>query len=126
MAENASCGTLKVIDEIFVPYVDHHTRRQDAVPVLHDRLVAAIIAAEFGEIVGKGLGSRKQQREALDAGIEGITKRIDEAGVRQRQMDQPDKDKVERHFVDDALGLGCACAHTCGVYFTETTNLILR
>ena len=124
MAESASCGTLEIIDEILVLYVDHDAGRQDLVPVLHDRLVAAIVAAELGEIVGKRLASRKEQREARDAGVEGITTHIDEAGVRQRQMNQPDKDKVERHFVDDPLGLGCARAHLRGVYFAELTNMI--
>src|SRR5207237_6508550 len=59
VTENASGATLEVIDEIFVPYVDQDARRQHLVPMLHHRLVAAVVAAELGEIVGKGLASGK-------------------------------------------------------------------
>src|SRR4051794_5081929 len=90
MAENASCGTLEVIDESFVLHVEHDTWRKDLMPVLHDPLVAAIVAAEFGKVVSKRLASGKQQREARDTCIERVAKCIDEAGVRQRQMNQPD------------------------------------
>src|SRR3981189_14352 len=99
MLKHTPCRTFEVIDEILVMCIDHDAGREHLVPVLHDRFVTAIVAAEFGEIVGKRLASREQQREAGQTGVEGIATRIDEAGVRQRQMNQPDKDEVEWHLV---------------------------
>jgi hypothetical protein len=54
----------------------------------------------------------------------GITTQIDEARVEQRQMNQPDKDRVERHLVCDRLAAG-ARAHPRGASLVELTNVIM-
>src|SRR6201987_2153428 len=92
--EHSAGYAFDVIDQLFVLHIHHDALRQPRAPMVHDRLIAPIIAAEFGQIIGKWLASREQEREAGHTCVERITTNVNEARLRKRKVDEPDKDEV--------------------------------
>jgi hypothetical protein len=50
-------------DHVFVARFQHHARRQDPPPMLHQRQVSAIKRAEFSQIVSVMMAGLEQRRE---------------------------------------------------------------
>ena len=101
MANDPARLALDIGDDILVLHLDHHPLGEHVAPMVHQRCVSAIIAAEFAEIVGEGLVGGEQGREAGKAGVDRITADVDNSRVRQCQMDEPGGDEVPRHLVGD-------------------------
>src|ERR1700732_2612249 len=75
-------------DDVLVADVQDTSRRQDPVPMLHQRLIAPAVAAELCQIVGMMLDSGEQLGEAGHAGIDGIADGVNDARIGQRQMNE--------------------------------------
>ena len=63
MGDDAPRLPLEVGDDVLVTHLEHGARRQDVPPDRHQRLVSAVVTAEFREVVGIGQIRRKVGRE---------------------------------------------------------------
>src|SRR5258706_2157700 len=115
--------TLDIIDKLLVLNVDHHPLRQHVVPMIHQRRVATVIASEFAEIIGEWLVAGEKQGKA---GIERIAPDVDDAGIRQRQMNETDEDKVQRQLVDDPLHRRSQGSYQADIAGTEVAQIFRR
>ena len=68
----------------------------------HQRLMGPVIATEFGQIEGEFLSREEQFGITGQAGVDRIAPAMDDPCTGKRAMDEPCKQAVERHFVDDA------------------------
>src|SRR6516164_2776960 len=98
------CLCFQIGDHFLVLDLDHHALRQDAAPVGHERIVATVEAAELAEIVGVWITVLEENRETGEAGIDRVAARMDDARVRQRQVDEAGQMEVPGHLVGDAFG----------------------
>ena len=69
--------------------------------MLHQFDVAAVISPEIVEAVRELLPVREQLLEIAEAAGQGVAARIDDLGVRQDQLDEPQVLEVIRHLVDE-------------------------
>jgi hypothetical protein len=49
------------LDQLLVLHIRHDALRQHVRPMVHDSLVATVVAPELGKVIGKGLACREQQ-----------------------------------------------------------------
>src|SRR5580704_15663466 len=88
-------------------------------PMRHERLIVAVIAAKLGEIVSVMLSGSEQRGEARNAGIDRIANDVDDACIRQSEVNQSCQEKVLWHLVSHTPGIRCelsqfgnvSCAH---------------
>ena len=81
----------EIVDHVLVGNVEHRAGRQDRSPVSHQLVVAAVIAAQFGQVVAERLTLVEEFRKARNARIDRVTHRVDDAGIGQDQAYQSDK-----------------------------------
>ena len=106
MRDDPARLAFEIRDHVLVAHVENTARRQHAPPMLHQLLISAVITAEFGQVIGMVLLGGEQLGEARDAGIDRVAQCVDDARIRQRQMDEPGEIIVGRHLVGDARGRG--------------------
>ena len=88
MSNDTARLAFQVSHDVFIADIENATRRQDAVPMRHQRLVMSIIAAKLGQIVGMVLSISKQFGKAGEAGVDWIANRVNDRCVWQRQMNK--------------------------------------
>src|ERR1700722_12818348 len=71
------------------------------IPVAHGVEIAPIVAPQVLEIVAEGLALREMLLVSTEASVHGVTPHVDDDGVRQHAMDEPDVAEVIRHLVDE-------------------------
>src|SRR5262249_26847527 len=109
---------LEVLDQFLVLYAQH-TARQHAIPVLHDLDVDPVAAPDVFEAVREFLAVREQLAEVAEAAVHRVAARVDDARIRQDQVDQRSVPEVVRHLVDDARLAGAIDARVVQVFFAE-------
>ncbi len=109
MREHPPHVGFEIVDQAFVFDFDHHALGQHAVPVRHQRIVCTIVAAEFAEVITER-HVMKDPRENRQTGLQRRAAAMNEARVRQRQVNQPDVDEIERIFVGEMRIARCSAA----------------
>src|ERR1051325_1497158 len=74
---------------------------QHGVEMRQQRDIIGVVATEFGLVVAEHLAPREVLLEHRKAAAERMAARIDEARVRQNEMDQADMQEIVRHLVDE-------------------------
>ena len=64
MADDPPRLIFEIADELLILDFEHHAFRQHVAPMLHQRLIGAIIAPQLGEVVGMFLADCEKDREA--------------------------------------------------------------
>src|ERR1700723_3736350 len=64
MSENTPRLSFKIGNHVFVADIEDSACRQHAMPMIHQSLVALVVAAESGKVIGVVLLRGKQLREA--------------------------------------------------------------
>src|SRR5262249_32790453 len=82
VSEDGAGLALKVFDNVLVGDFEHYLLRQDGAPMCHQRLIGAIIAAKFAELIGVSEVASEQQGEAGTTGVDGIATQMDDARAR--------------------------------------------
>ena len=82
--------SLEIVHDVFVTYVEHDAFREDRPPVAHQFRAGAVIAAKLGEVAGIGRVVPRQLRKVRQAGVDRVTAGMDDAGIRQRQVNEAD------------------------------------
>src|SRR6516165_5259364 len=103
MSYEAARLAVEVIHEILVLHLQHRFGRQNGAPMLHENVVSAIVASEFGEVIGEGLPFREQKRVAGYAGVDRIPLYVDDPCPGKCQMDETNEQEVSGHLVDEAI-----------------------
>jgi hypothetical protein len=119
MRQDPSGLCFKIVDQIFISHLEQDVRRQDGSPVVHQRLITAVIAPELTEIVGVGLFAHEQGRKAGQAGVDRVAERMDDTRIRKRQMNEADEGKVCGHLVDDPIDCRCSAADAVEISRSE-------
>src|SRR6202034_2118763 len=100
MPEELADLCLGVVDQ---PLVKHamHAPGQHRVEMRHEGDVVAVVAAEVVEPVGEVLAACEVLLEAREAAAERMTAGVDDAGIGQDRLNEPDIQAVVRHLVDE-------------------------
>ena len=69
--------------------------------MVHQRLVFEVVLADLGELEGEGLALGEVLAVAAQARVHGMAARVDDPGVGQDQVQQPDVGEVVGHLVDE-------------------------
>ena len=92
--------TFGVVDH---PLIEHamDTVRQHGVDMRHQRHIIGVIAPEFGKVVAESLAAREMLLIGGEAAAQWMAAGIDDLGVRQDEVNQPDMRPIVRHLVDE-------------------------
>ncbi len=85
----------------------HHAFGQHLVPMLHQLVVLAIIVAQLGQVIAVRHVVLEQLGERRKAGVDRIPHRVDELGLGEQQVDQPDEEIIGEQLVGDARMVAC-------------------
>ena len=99
MREQATDKYLRVAYQLFVLQVQDLSG-QHFIPVLHEAKVAAVVPSEILEVVAEGLALGEVLLVGAEARIHRVTAHVDDDGLRQDGMDEPDVAEIVRHLVD--------------------------
>ena len=81
---------------------------QHGVVVRHQRDVVGVVAADVIERIAEVLAAREVLLETGEAAAQRMTARVDDLGIRQHQVDEPDVRPVVRQLVDEVGRVGLA------------------
>src|SRR5580658_11015272 len=104
--EDASHAAFQVLDHILVMHAQDAPGRQHTVPVAHELEVGAVVARDVVDAIGELLALREQLLEIAEAAGHRLAPCIDDAGIRQHQVDEPEVAEVVRHLVDEERSAG--------------------
>lgn len=76
-------------------------------PVLHERLIGPVIPPQLRQVVCMILAIGKQRGEAGQASVNGIADNVNDARLRQCQMNETNEEKIRRHLVGDVRHIRC-------------------
>ena len=93
---------LRITHQLLVPQVQDLTG-QHRVPVIHERQVAAVVAAEVVQVVAEGLPVREVLLEGAEARVQRMPARIDDGRVWQDRVDQAHVTEIVGQLVGEAL-----------------------
>ena len=94
--------------------------------MLHKRVVSSIVAAKLAKFVSDIMIAREERRETGKASINRIAPGVNDAGVRQYEMDQTSEEEIERHLIGNApSGRRKLCDHI-DVFRADLTQLLAR
>ena len=96
---------LGVFYEVFVVYFQEG-EAEGLFPVGHDFFVEFVEVGEVGEGVFEFVADVEVGHEAGEAGVEGVSFDVDDAGAGEGHLDEAEVGEVEGHFVGDADGVG--------------------
>ena len=119
MLDDAARLFFEIGDHVFITHIEDAARRKHAVPMLHQPLIAFVIAAEFGEIVGMVLLGGEQLRVAGNAGVDRIAGGMDDLRIRQRKANQAGEVIIRGHFIGNALAGRRESAHRRDIAGTD-------
>ena len=93
-----------VFYEVFVVYFEEW-EAEGLFPVGHDFFVEFVEVGEVGEGVFEFVADVEVGHEAGEAGVEGVSFDVDDAGAGEGHLDEAEVGEVEAHFVGDADGV---------------------
>src|ERR1700675_2975835 len=98
--QNAPHTACEGLDDVLVPDSQDPPGKH-CVPVSHELEIGPVIAGDILDAIGELLTFRKQLPQVTETARHGIATHVDDLGVRQHEMDEPDVAEVVRHFVDE-------------------------
>src|SRR5271166_297880 len=98
--EDPPNAAFEVIENVLVLHTQHLSG-QYAIPMLHQLDVGSVIAPDVLEAVGELLAGRKQLFEIAETAGHRLPPCVDNPGVRQHQVHEPDMAEVIRILVDE-------------------------
>ena len=99
IVQDAAHFGFNVINHRFVLHCQDAVR-QHRIPVRHQTGVIAKVAGNVFLTIGKGLTGRKQLLEATKTGRHGMPTGVNNLGVGQDHLNQPNMLKIVRHLID--------------------------
>jgi hypothetical protein len=132
IGEDAARLSLEIADQLLVLNLEHDARRQDAAPMLRQSLIRPVIAPQLAEIVGKRHFLAEQYGETGKASVNRVAARMDDARIRQRQVNEAEEAEPTPMKFDSEGAVGKdrwdAFAAECGVLLLaeDTTDLLAR
>ena len=87
-----------------VLHLKNGVRRKNLVPVRHQPVISLMEAPKFAKVVGEVQTARKQLAITREASVARIAPHMNDARLRQGEMDQSQMIAVRRQFVGDAFG----------------------
>src|SRR5215469_2119936 len=72
------------------------------IPMTHELEVGAVVPRDVLESIGECLALRKELLEVAEAAGHGLAAYVDDPGIGQNEVNQPDVPEVVRHLVDEA------------------------
>jgi len=99
MRQQAADVCLRIAYQLLILQM-HDFAGQHFVPVIHERKVRAVVPAEIVKVVTEGLPFRKVLLVGAEARIHRVASRVDNGGVRQDRLSEPDMAEIIGHLVD--------------------------
>src|SRR5579883_3617311 len=99
MSQDAARLPFQVGDHVLIAHIEDPPLRKHALPMSHQREVAAIIPAKLRQIIVVVMPMPKQLGEARDAGVDRVADSVNDTGIGQREMDHPGEVEVSRHLI---------------------------
>ena len=90
----------KIVEYVFVLYAQDLAGKH-LIPMLHKADIVAVITTDLRKPVSEFLPFGEKLLEAGKAAIHRISTRIDDPGIGQDKVDQPDMAKIVGHFIDE-------------------------
>ena len=81
MGEKLTGLPLGIGNHLLIPDIEHHPCRQHLAPVLHQRFIGPIIAAQLPEIITVGQITDEQQRKAGETRVDRVAAHVDDARI---------------------------------------------
>src|SRR5262249_7270182 len=114
--------SFEVFNDVFVGYPEDPAGKR-GVPVLHQLEIGPVVAGDVLDTIGKLLSTRKQLLQIAEAAGHGLASRVNDPGVRQHEMDQPNVSKVVGHFVDEERSIPAISACVADVSLAEFAEI---
>ena len=114
---------LQVRDRFFVIHAQD-LAGQNPVPVVHQPHVILVVLADFMQAVGEFLAAGEQLLEAAETTGHGLAPRVDDAGIRQDQVNQADVPEIVGHLVDKPGRVTAMNARVIEISLTELRGLL--
>ena len=92
----------------------------------HELEIGPVIAGDILDAIGELLTFRKQLPQVTNTARHGIAAHVDDFGVRQHEMNEPDVAEVVRHFVDEEWLSLTVSARVHDVAFSEPAEFFGR
>src|SRR2546429_9498677 len=112
----------EMLDDALVLHVQDPPR-QDRVPVGHDVHIRTVVTPDVLEAVGDLLSRGEELLEVAEAAGERLAAGIDDARLRQDEVDQADVAEVVRHLVDEVRLIRAVHARVRDVFLAEAEPL---
>src|SRR5438876_3931190 len=120
--QQAADIAFEILDDALVLHAQDPPR-QHRVPVGRDVDICTVVAPDVLEAVGELLSRGEELLEVAEAAGERLAAGIDDARVRQDEVDQADVAEVVRHFVDEVRLTGAVHARVRDVFLAEAQPL---
>src|SRR5438874_12665130 len=120
--QQAADIAFEMLDDALVLHVQD-SPRQYRVPVGHDVDIRTVVAPDVLEAVGELLSRGEELLEVAEGAGERLAAGIDDARVRQDEVDQADVAEVVRHLVDEVRLIRAVHARVRDVFLAEAQPL---
>ncbi len=110
---------LEVGNQLFILDFQKRLRRQYAAPVIHQGFCSPAITPKLAEVVGVIQPAGEELRVAGKTSVSGIAPHLNDARLRQRQVQKAQVPKIGRQLVDDAICMGRQSGKPHGIVAAE-------
>ncbi len=101
--QQTPCLAFEVRDDRFIADLAAAIRRQEVATLLHQPFIMPIVAAEFPKMIGAVARTIEDLGIAGEAGVDRIAAAMNDAGIRQGQVDEAGIEEIARQLVDDPV-----------------------
>src|SRR6516165_3076462 len=114
---------LEILHHVLVIH-PQHAPGKDLVPMAHELEVGAVVAGDLLDAVGEFLAVGEQLLEVAEAAGHRLAPGIDDARVREHEVDQAHMPEVVRHLVDEEGLAGTIDARAGEIFLAELEEVI--
>src|SRR6516162_2432430 len=123
--QQAAHAALEIVHHVLVVHAQHPAP-EHAVPVPHELEVGAVVTGDLLDAVREFLAVGEELLEVAEAAGHRLAPGIDDAGVREHEVDQADVPEVVRHLVDEEGLAGTIDARAGKVFLAELAEILRR
>ena len=107
MSQQPPDASLQVIDHILVMNAQHSSGKH-LIPVTHELEVVAVVPRDVLQSIRERLPLREELLEVAEAASHRLAPHVDDGGIGEDEVDEPDVPEVVGHLVDEARPAGGA------------------